>query len=178
MFTSNYKVLYIHGFATNITHLFKIKQFTKKELFPALFRIFAENEVYTFRWGLDLHLNIKNIWEIYNLYQKEKKLAKDNNLLFQLHCVIDTFKPKIIICHSIGCYLFINYIKKFNLSKNIAKIVFIQADLPKKQKLSIKITKPLKNKKLEFINFYCYWDDSLTISSIINKKLRAGSFGL
>lgn len=175
------KVMYIHGFGTNLKHFFKPKHFTKNNLFPALFRVVPDKNVYTFRWGVELDLglaNLVNIPILYDLYQTEKRLATSTSLLAELNCAIETFKPETIIAHSMGTFLFLNYIQNHGLNSGIKKIVFAQADLNTNYNLPNALMEKLDKKDLQFFNCYCFWDSSLWISTIINKGLKIGNFGV
>lgn len=164
------KYYLIHGYGRALN-------FSEKEV-PANmgFYIFDEElksgQAKVFDWAIRVK---RNFWSLYNpvtqirLYYKEKKKAEYKSLQSQLWQNLQKDNPEIVICHSLGCQLFLNTIKNFGSLESIKKVIFVFADLPNNQKL--------ENLKTELINFYCYWDNALLASSLLNLYLPLGLLG-
>jgi hypothetical protein len=171
---------YIHGFATNLTHTFKPRKFEENELFPAILRIIPKSQFYPFLWGKDLALKwwqLVNLTHFSKLYWLERSMAADELLLERLKKELEQRKPKVILAHSMGCFLFLNYVQKFGAPDFVEKIVFFEADIDYNFKLPESLVAKIKSKQLKIYNYHCFWDDSLFMSSLLHFKFRAGNLG-
>ncbi|MEI6729187.1 MAG: hypothetical protein WCK98_06110 [bacterium] len=177
------KILYIHGYSTKTTHLFRPKAWSEKEICNTIFELKKQQpaEIDFFHWGWSLKLSklqYFNPFQHLKVYLTERKMAKSKGLLNRLHQTINTYQPEVIICHSMGSFVLLNYLNKFGKPDSLKKIVTMQADFPRSYKLSQDIEQSLESKELKFYNIYCPWDELLPLSMAINLKPPAGMFGM
>jgi len=133
-------------------------------------------EAYVFKWAITDHRNFFskiNLFSQVNLYHKERDRISDLFWQQRLFDQMNLNKPEIIICHSMGCKFFINTIQKYKLIPSIKKVVFVLADISQEDNLNI-----LLKKEIDFINIYCFWDNALISSMIINLYKPIGLFGI
>jgi hypothetical protein len=107
-------------------------------------------------------IQLANPLTYYRHYFIEKRLSSDSTVLENLNNIILQNSPTVIICHSMGCNLLLNYLAKYPLGLHI-KIIFIQSDADYNARLDYNIT-----------NITQVFDISLVMSSLINIKLRQG----
>jgi uncharacterized alpha/beta hydrolase family protein len=177
------KILYIHGYGTETLHQFRPKQWSEKEICSTIFELKKERdlELKFFHWGWSLKLSK---WQAFNplqylkLYLTEQRMAKSKGLLNRLHKMIQTYQPEIIICHSMGSFILMNYLTKYEKPLSVKKIVTMQADFPRYFEIPQSVEQDIDTKKLKFYNIYCPWDELLPLSMVINFKLPSGMFGV
>jgi hypothetical protein len=163
--------LLIHGYGTNIS-----SPFIKPEKYDKGFRNFkddidAENAI-VFDWSQPFHLkNFAgfNPFKYLEIYKNYRSRLLNSDLYDSLHKYIQKNKPNTIICHSLGCELFLKYLEKYNLPSNVQKIIFIQGD--------IKSSTTFPVGKVEFTNIYNPLDIMLWLSTFLNRSMRAGLIG-
>lgn len=174
------KILLIHGFAQGVSFLPFKKSKTNEQIFPIFKKEILEKNAVVFNWALDWEINFKNFLTAKNLqklYFKERRLACHTQTLNKLNLLTEKFQPNLIIAHSMGCYLLLNYFAKFKTWDSLNKIVFVQADINNKTKIPTNLKIVLEKQNLKIINLYCYWDQALLYSSFLHKKSRAGLTG-
>jgi uncharacterized alpha/beta hydrolase family protein len=177
------KILYIHGYGTESIHQFRPKQWSEKEICNTIFELKKEQdlELKFFHWGWSLKLDkwqSLNPLQYLRLYITEQNMAKSTGLLNRLNKMIKTYEPEIIICHSMGSFILVNYLTKYGKPESVKKLVTMQADFPRYFKLPQSIEQSVQNKELKFYNIYCPWDELLPLSMVINLKPPAGMFGV
>lgn len=107
----------------------------------------------------------------YQTYRKEKIAAQSSEVLHKFKSFIEKEKPETIVCHSLGAYLFLNYMRKFAEISSIKKVVFVQADIPDDTKM------PVNPNSIKFVNAFCFWDPALLVSKILHHYTPAGLTG-
>jgi len=136
-----------------------------------------KGDAFVFRWDVKVRCKI---WDFinpiaeYNLYKRERKLAESTDIHAIFHTFLLEHAPKTIVCHSLGCYLLLNYLRKYDLPHSVTRVVFVQADLSR----SAESIDKLSEKHIALINYYCPWDYVLLSSVLFNKYIPAGLFGL
>jgi hypothetical protein len=169
----------IHGYGTGL----KIKYFYQSPsgegAFAAFKQDFTEKEAYVFNWKEDYHISIfQFIQKPHYLYFLEKEKAESNSLLKKLNKELQEKQPVNIVCHSMGCFLLLNYLEKYDLPKSVKKIVFTQGDFQTKRKLeNSDLIKRVKEGEITFLNIYCWWDFTLAYSGFLNGYIPSGLFG-
>lgn len=170
------RIVLIHGFANGLETLLHPAP-EMGELFAFQDQI-STKEAALFKWFNLYKFDLKDSFSINShkiIYQEEKKKARSKETLLSLHKFLMQHEPEVIVAFSMGCYLFSNYINKYSLPDCIKKISFIQADLAIDFKIKDhEVNKKLRNKYLIWQNYWCFWDPTLSISSVLNKKKRLG----
>jgi len=159
------KIVLIHGYAVDLTTPFFRSPFGPSASFSAFDEIVTSKEAVVFPWGIERQVNlfqILNPFFLINHYEDEKFLAQARETHERLREFLEHEQPEIIICHSLGCFLLNNYLKNFTLLKSVRAIVVSQSD------------DTVFPTSISVHNLYCPWDPTLIVSSIYNKKWRAG----
>jgi len=175
------KILLIHGFSYHLINTF----FGVKHSNKVGFKVFFDDEINKaemFNWGIEKTFSwfqSVNLFSYLELYRQEKKTALSLEIQNKLQEKLASFKPEIIITHSMGAYLFLNYLNKFTLPLSVKKILFIQGDTSRNFKISNpKIIYSVKKELLEIENYHCFYDPTLLFSQLINFSSRIGLWGL
>lgn len=181
------KILLIHGFGTSVKNeimSLTSKGFLGKNLdyreFTAFNHLVKEGNALVFRWNDQfLATKIKDFTSIekyIDLYRREKSKAVAESTQDSLRKMIDDNNPEIIVCHSMGCFLLLNYLEKNKLNKSVRKIFLVQGDFSRKHQIENKdILKGIEENNLRIINVYCPWDTTLMVSPFVNRlTLPAG----
>jgi len=166
--------LLLHGFCTDLeTPLRQVKPA------DAGFQVFCSHvesgEYCVFRWGEKRRLSVfdaVNPFSYLSLYRVERQKARDVELLHSLQETLQKTKPTQIICHSMGCYLLIQYLQRFQLPESVKKITFLQADCSLGDLESLSAKKTLMHVKFQHI--YSFFDYTLWTSSLLHRTIRAG----
>ena len=165
-------LLLIHGYAVQLQTWFRRKKNTYAD-----FNIFGSEirrgVVKLFWWSAPYSISfLKTFWlgSYFKLYWDERKRASSIAVLEKLHQYLLAESTEVIACHSMGCFLLLNYVKKFGLPKSVRKVVFIQSDCNKKDVLDSGIL----NSTIEFVNVYQPFDISLWVSSLVHGSIRLG----
>lgn len=170
-------ILFIHGFCSEINSpVFHINTLAGSEI-----NIFREgrSHVHIFPWAISKTLSF---WQTLNplsyvhLYKAEFKKSQSKETLQALHGEIKRTRPSIIVAHSMGCALWLAYIKLYPISKTVKRIIFIQADIP--TVLDNSIEEHLERAHISIENFHCPWDQALLTSIVANRSCRAGLTGI
>lgn len=167
-------LLLIHGFAIGLDTWFHPQ---KNHL--AGFEVFADDiesgNARVFRWTAEQKPSFfasLNPLFYREYYRQERQKAQDIVTLRDLHRVIDESQPRVIVCHSMGCYLLLQYVLRFNLAPSVKKVVFIQADCSVKEMKQSNIA----SEAAKLINVYRFFDPSLWISTMYHRTLRMGLY--
>jgi hypothetical protein len=172
------KYLLIHGFGTKVNYDLGVWKYPPTEDFLAWKDDIKSGNAKIFSWGILQSKSWKNIFNpipYWELYKSEKSLANNKYMLLELDRVIKETNPKVIVCHSMGCYLLESYCGSFDLSKSVGKIVFSQGDVRCIPNIEQQLT---KNTELKLENYFCGWDQALISSVIVNMTRPSGLFGL
>lgn len=176
------KAVLIHGFAAGLTAAAIYKAEGADGGFWGFKGYISEGKVASFRWSIRTTFNWSqtfNPLSYIQLYFKEKKKAESAELIAVLAEFLQKEQPSKIICHSLGCYLFSNYLAKHRLPNSVTEVVFVQADLPKDVDSVRNHLENLHGSNVKKItNFYCPWDYTLVGGMIINGYVAAGLTGL
>lgn len=167
------KFVLIHGFAIGLTTPIFRPPFGPSAGFYAFDKTVESGEAVVFPWGIERQVNlfqILNPFFLANHYEDEKFLAQARETRERLRAFLEREQPEIIVCHSMGCFLLNKYLENFTLPKSVRAIVFSQSD----DIISPPPLTPSTPSSLSTHNLYCPWDPTLLISSIYNKKWRAG----
>ena len=157
------KSLLIHGYGTKI-NLTPSKKYSG---FSAFQNEIDNNQACVFNWGIPTKfskLDHINPFKHFQLYKSEKKLSKSSVVLTSLDKTISNTKPSTIICHSMGCYLFTQYLQNFQIPKSVTNIIFLSSDC------NIKDIAQIKNPHPKIHNYFCPWDNALISSIIVNHQ--------
>jgi hypothetical protein len=138
------------------------------------FRSLVENgDATVFRWGLRKHATFFDSfspWFAWRLYREERQLTEQAETLRRLSAWLEHEQPHTIVCHSLGCRLFVRALKMHGAPASLRRIVFNQADLSIDELVDATSAAPT----LQFVNTYCPWDASLLCSSVLNGGWRVG----
>lgn len=119
-----------------------------------------------------------NPFHYYQLYRDEENLAEPPITQSTLHNFIDCSDATTVICHSLGCRLFIGMMNTHGIPESISKIVLLQGDVPTSASITnAAILDRLANKTLVIENYFCPWDQSLLASAILHRANRIGLMG-
>jgi len=126
-----------------------------------------------FIWAQDYERNTLtpyNLYAQYDLYTQERALIFSEEVQQSLRKMLYDVCPRIIIAHSLGGYLVRNVCEYLSVPDSLKQIVLLQADIPKSVSLPY-------IQRIEWINFWCWWDMSLTSSLFINQETPIGLGG-
>jgi hypothetical protein len=181
------KLLLIHGYGQSylksLLGRFGLNITLKSYSFKAFRQLIEKGNAKVFVWHHEIESEIFqyfNPFYVYkNLYITEKEKSVSTDIQKQLTFELQSQKPEIIVCHSLGCYLLLNYLDKYNLPASVKKIFLVQGDFSTNYSLTNPdLIKKLENKELEIINCYCPWDPILHISKLTSVSYRpAGVYG-
>ncbi len=175
------RIVLIHGFGTSVPSeliatvtkgVLKFEQEDKG--FKAFNELISQGNAKVFSWNEAFNAKelkeYASVQKYIDLYYREKKKALSDNLQSTFTAFIEKEQPEVIVAHSMGCYLVLGYLDKFDLPKSVKKIFLIQGDFDKKYELKNKaIIKRIENDDLRLINIFCPWDTTLIFSPFINK---------
>ncbi len=172
------KSLLIHGYGIGRTAPLFFKRFAEDGGFSIFSAHIKDRKAEVFFWDIEKKysfLQSINPFENFNLYKSEKQKASSPELLSTLHQTFNKNMPDTVICHSLGCYLFLQYINKYSLPNTVKKIIFIQGDISSKSVINNHALQMLiKKRPVIVINTYCPWDYNLWGSAILNQYLPIG----
>ncbi len=149
--------------------------------FSALSKEVERGDVKAFRWCKDLELSViqsANPFQYLHLYREEESLAEYSSTQSSLFGFLDHENSSTIICHSLGCRLFIGTMNAHGIPESISKIILLQGDVPTSASITNSaILDRLANKTLIIKNYYCCWDQSLLASAMLHRTNRIGLSG-
>jgi hypothetical protein len=165
------KTLLIPGYATGVTRDILRPKLSDMRGFEVFGNI---DNCKLFKWGEERNINLLeslNPISAIKLYFEEKQIANSQKIIDKLILEIDSFKPEIIVAHSMGTALLTEVLKQKNFSF-IKKIVFVQSDL----RLNNENTQTLQElkKNIKLINVWCFWDQALISSVLISGTIPLG----
>jgi len=179
-FTPENKTILIHGFG-QAAHFFPFRNIKMdEEIFPVFTKEIQQKNAVVFNWAHNWPMNFNSFLgakSFQKLYFIEREIAKSRATLQKLEKLIEANNPSVIVAHSMGCFLLLEYFKNHKPNKNLKKICFIQADISNESDIPKNLKTAVQQQKLAIINAYCYWDQALLYSSILHKKPRAGLTG-
>lgn len=166
----------IHGFATGVRFSFFRDRRGSDAGFSAFRSLIATGEAKAFRWNEVIDASFWqtiNPWFAWHVYRMERKKSEAKSTLEALHVFLERERPETIVCHSLGCRLWLAYVRQFGWPEYVRTVAFVQADLPTKFLTEMPASFSLPN-DAQWFNFHCFWDPSLFASSIANFAVRAG----
>ncbi|MCR4263118.1 MAG: alpha/beta hydrolase [Candidatus Roizmanbacteria bacterium] len=172
------KIFLIHGYGIGRTAPILYTALHEDAGFSIFNDLIRKKSADVFYWDIEKKFSI---FQLINplvslmLYKDERNTASSTQLLERLHQALKESTPETIVCHSMGCFLFLNYLSKHPLPETVRKLLFVQGDVslellhkhPPFKKL-------LRNKSVTLINIYCPWDFTLWWSHIINRYSPIG----
>jgi hypothetical protein len=166
------KIALIHGYGVGLSP--QKKSLSLDLGFTAFYDGVINKDVSVFSWYQEEKhsiLDFLNPHLHYQTYLKEKNAAQSNELLRQFKVFIEKEKPTTVVCHSLGAYLFLKYLEKFEEPTTIKKVVFVQADIANNTQF------PNNTQDITFLNIFCPWDPALLTSWLLHKYQPAGLTG-
>ncbi|MEX0598808.1 MAG: hypothetical protein WD512_20155 [Candidatus Paceibacterota bacterium] len=134
----------------------------------------SNQQAYPYIWAEEIK---RNRFTPYNLiiqlqlYYKERAKSQDSKECQKLNYQLSKYNPKTIIAHSSGARLLVNYLVDYKLPSSVQNIIFVQADISRRELDSAKISS-----KINFINFWCWWDPALITSTLLNRCIPIGLY--
>lgn len=175
------RIVLIHGFATNIGY----SVFRPAYGADAGFAVFAQDvtrgEAKAFEWGVRDSASFfqsLNPFYTWNIYRREKRMASDKETYQRLRDFLMREQPEVVICHSMGCFLFLEYLKHQQLPTSVRRVLFNQADIPSTPTIPPTVEERIRSSSLSLANTYCPWDPTLWLSSIVSVSVKAGLVGV
>lgn len=139
-------------------------------------------EAKAFRWDIQEEASfLRSMNPLYTLdiYRRELTIAKSTETYKRLAEFLANEQPEVIVCHSMGCFLFAEYLKREELPKSVKHIIYNQADLPwSGPGFSKEIVERVRAGELVITNTFCFWDSTLWSALFTGGSLRAGLFGM
>ncbi|MCC6563649.1 hypothetical protein IT087_02045 [Candidatus Uhrbacteria bacterium] len=176
------RIVLIHGFATGIGFSIFRPAYGADAGFSAFKSDIVSGVAKAFRWdikGQASFFQSLNPFYTWDIYRRERKIAEDPETYRKLAEFLSHEQPETIICHSMGCFLFLEYLKHQSLPASVRNVVFNQADLPSSGvSLPSEIEERIRSRRLTITNTYCVWDVTLWCAVLIGSSLRAGLVGL
>lgn len=172
------RIVLIHGFATGIRFSIFRKACGDDAGFTAFRPAVESGEAKAFRWDIKematfwQSLNPRYSWRIYH---RERKIAESEETHQALQTFLETEKPEIVVCHSMGAYLLLKYLTRHPLPSSVRAVVFNQADIdPAAFILPPSLLPSLESGAIRFVNVYCPWDVTLLLSALVSGSRKAG----
>lgn len=176
------RIVLIHGFATGIRYSVFRPAHGADAGFSAFRSDIESGEVVAFRWDIKEEASFfqtLNPFYSWGVYRQERAIAEDVNTYRRLGEFLSREQPEIIVCHSMGCFLFFEYLKRERLPASVKHIVFNQADLPCfGLEFSSDVVKRVHSGDLLITNMFCFWDPTLWCAVLLKRSLLAGLIGL
>jgi hypothetical protein len=165
----------IHGYGVGASY--NILGYKTK---PAKFNhsgFIAYPDAYVFNWFTEKNfgfLETVNLLSHYRLYKYEQKIANSKSLQARLNKELELKNPETIICHSMGCFLLLEYFRSYKPCSNLKRVILLQGDYSSSYNLPKSLT---ESKQIEIFNFYNWLDQALFQSSVLSLNLKAGQIG-
>ncbi len=164
----------IHGFATGL-NVSVIRTARGREAGFFGFKGLIEKGVARpFRW--DAVENV-SIWQALSpltyltVYKKEGEMVRSEPTHVALDAFLRDERPRVIVCHSMGCALLLAFLAHHALPPSVRHVVLVQADISRDT--------PLPNlPSVAWHNLHCPWDPTLFASALYHRSIRAGQAGL
>ncbi len=176
------RIVLIHGFATGITYSVFRRAHGADAGFSAFRGDVETGDAKAFRWDVQDEASFfqsLNPFYSWNIYRRERVIAKHPETLKRLHTFLSAEQPEIILCHSMGSFLFSEYLKTEVLPVSVKRIVFNQADLPTNGiDVSADVLTRVGSDKFSIINSHCFWDPTLWLAVALSGSLKAGLLGM
>lgn len=175
------RIALIHGFATGIHFSFLRPAYGSDAGFTAFQIEVKRGEAKVFRWDIKERASFfqsLNPFYIWNVYRRERSIVKKTTTHAALQHFLESESPEILVCHSMGVFLFFEYLRHGELPASVRRVVFSQADLSSKQvRFSPLMEERIRSGELQITNAYCPWDPTLWFSRVLNGQ-RAGLTGM
>ncbi|PIY79707.1 MAG: hypothetical protein COY81_01170 [Candidatus Pacebacteria bacterium CG_4_10_14_0_8_um_filter_43_12] len=166
------RIILIHGYSVGIT--ISSGPLPADLGFSSFEEQLATREAVMFSWYQEekhSFFSFINPFYLHQLYKIEKIASQSVAVLTRLAKLLTEEQPEIIVCHSLGTTLLLNFLNAFSLEKSVEKIIFIQSDIPKNTAIPETLT------QVEFLNVYCFWDPVLLLSWFLNGVRPIGLIG-
>lgn len=174
-------ILYIHGcFVGPKYSIFRQSQVDNGGLYGLLEEIKSEKIGY-YCWAVDR--KTYTFWQscnpfcYLNTYLLENKYILSNQAQEDLNQTLSTQNPEIILTHSAGNRLLFETLNRFGVNSKLKKIITLASDLPADYKITNQEFISKLSSNVVWENYYCFYDQALLSSSILNLTPRAGLFG-
>lgn len=134
----------------------------------------ARKEAYVHHWAEQIERRKLTAWSPLiqlKLYYQERRKTESPAEHERLHQMLTEKQPKIIITHSSGARLLMNYLQMYNLPESVRRIILVQADLSEKEWQSCNLPAQITCR-----NFWCWWDQALVSSMILNRYIPWGLY--
>lgn len=150
--------------------------------FGAVQPLLAAGRARAFRWGISAQARVpvarfdpRTHWRLYHL---ERRQATRTATLRALHELCGRLQPEVVLCHSLGCQLWLHYADSYPLEPSLRKIVFVQADVanhftPGPDPVQARLLAG----SLTWLNLWCSWDHALLASAALHRRWPAGLTG-
>lgn len=176
------KIILIHGYGIGLNAPPFCKSYGQNVGFEAFDEDIRNKTAIPFRWTLEKTMPFPeslNIFEHINFYNQEKRLTRNANIHYQLDQLLHQENPDLILCHSLGSVLFLNYAQNYQFPSTIKHLIFVQADLSHKTtQFSAQIKEMQNNNQLKITNYYCPYDQALLVTPILDGYIPAGLVGI
>lgn len=169
--------VFIHGYGTNVSS--KLQKPLSKHKGLKVAKDLKAFEA--FEWSIPATFSDEqthNPLSYLDLYLKEHRKSKQITTHQSLKKFFDRTNPTTIICHSLGCELLLNYLENYNVPTNVKEVVFLQPNTSAlRQITNTQFIAQVESEKISAITYFCPWDITLMIGSIVNCQISAGLFG-
>ncbi|RAK68017.1 alpha/beta hydrolase [Hymenobacter edaphi] len=175
-------VLLIPGYGTELRRPLQHGPLSAHAGFGAARPLLATGRAAAFRWGVTAqaaalagHLNPRTHWRLYAL---ERRQTTRTATLRALHEQCRAQQPEVILCHSLGCQLWLHYAAAYALEPSVRRVVFVQADVAAGfVPGSVSVQARLVAGELSWLNLWCSWDQALLASAALHGRWPAGLTG-
>jgi hypothetical protein len=174
------KYLLIHGYGIGLQYSFFKSAEGENAGFGAFDDLIIAGEAQVFRWEIARKLSfIESINLKLNIKQYDIEMLKTENqgVYHRLQKELELTRPEIIVCHSAGSSLLLNYLTNHILPSCVKKIVFIQSNISRNRFFPEYLQAKLQKKEIKLINLYCYWDQALWSLILIGRHISIGLLG-
>jgi hypothetical protein len=176
------KVLLIPGYGTETQWTSHRGPGSAHAGFGAARALLVAGRAAAFRWGLPARalrplarFDPRTHWR---LYAVERRQAARPVTLQALHELCQTLEPAVVLCHSLGCQLWLHYTQAYALPPSLRRVVFVQADVPADFVPGpAAVQARLAAGELAWLNLWCGWDQALLASAALNGRWPAGLLG-
>jgi len=165
-----YFLIHGYGLALSVTE----KSIPKNGGFYSFDEEIGINEAYAYVWAKEVkrgRFTPFNLWKQLKLYYEERKISESETESDRLRLSLIKTSPQVIVAHSSGARLVLSYLRKHSLPASVEGLVFVQADISPREWGDVRLPSSIK-----FLNFWCWWDQSLLVSMILNRYIPLGLF--
>ncbi|GAB4147257.1 MAG: hypothetical protein OHK0017_08770 [Patescibacteria group bacterium] len=176
------RLVLVHGTSVGVKFsVFRDRTFIDGS-FTVLRPMLDSGEAVLFNWHQADHevgfWQCLNPFSVVDIYLKERKYAGTEAGQRQLSHFLHEKQPEIVVAHSLGCNYLAQSINFGGLPKSVKKVLTLASESPADFKITdSEVANRIISKKMEWLNYHCFWDMTIASSMLFTGKIPSGLFG-